>query len=70
MTSMSSSLVSSSLVSMAQAVPPLEENELPMPHWAYGALGIGFFALLLAFLWFFRRTVGKGVQNHDEGSGH
>lgn len=63
--------MSSSLVSLAQAVPKLEENELPMPHWAYGVLGLGFFALLLAFLWFFRLTVGKGTdKGNQRGPGH
>lgn len=62
--------MSSSLVSLAQAVPKLEENELPMPHWAYGVFGILFFAALLGVLWFFRRTVGKGIpQDHSE-QGH
>ncbi|PWJ25740.1 hypothetical protein ATK17_1877 [Branchiibius hedensis] len=62
--------MSSSLVSLAQAVPKLEENELPMPHWAYGVLGLLFFAALLGVLWFFRRTVGKGVPQDHSKQGH
>lgn len=62
--------MSSSLVSLAQAVPKLEENELPMPHWAYGVLGLLFFAALLGVLWFFRRTVGKGIPQDHNRQGH
>jgi hypothetical protein len=54
-------------------VPPLQEHHLPLPHWAYGLLALGFFAVLLGILWMFRNTAGSGRTSagHAEAkSGH
>lgn len=60
--------MTSSLIQIAadSAVPKLEENHLPMPHWMYGGIAMLVFLLLLGILWTFRNTAA-GVRDGAEG---
>lgn len=62
-------------------VPPLQHNEIPMPHWAYGVVALAVFMLMFGILWSFRNTSPKlseqdahqpapKVTNLDERSDH
>ncbi|MBC9956867.1 hypothetical protein [Yimella sp. cx-51] len=55
----------------AEEVPPLHHNELPMPHWMYGAIALAVFMLMFGVLWSFRNTAPKMSEQHDaHGSQH
>ena len=61
----------SSLVQFAadSAVPKLEENHLPMPHWMYGGIAMLVFLLLLGILWTFRNTAAderRGTEGEKD----
>ncbi|MBB2890930.1 hypothetical protein [Flexivirga oryzae] len=61
--------MTSSLIQFAadSAVPKLEENHLPMPHWMYGGIAMLVFLLLLGICWTFRNTAADQQRSGDEG---
>ena len=44
-------------------------RELPMPAWAYGAIALASFVVLLGVLWSFRNTAAK-YDKPDSGAHH
>lgn len=61
--------MTSSLIQIAadSAVPKLEENHLPMPHWMYGGLAMLVFLVLLGVCWTFRNSAADQRRAAREG---